>query len=211
MHRLLPFLTALWLCLPLPVMAQQTCPTVFDDLELEDADYEIVTPDSLLNVSELSDSVQMSRLERLMGVRLDTLTAILTICPDLPSQWDGHELLFSTPDFDFSRSYHDSVAVWYFMGEGDFFESYDSIVVCVPSDCVLSGELDDTEGICFLPAEVHRDSLLAALDKAVRAKGVDVIAPGATADDSKRSLRRQRRREAKATRRAKKKQKTHNY
>jgi len=104
-------------------------------------------------------------VQGLIGMQPDLLNGILTINPGFPSSWDGKEVRFATPDFEFSRSYRGDTAVWYFMGQGDFFDRYDSIVVHVPAKSAFAGELADKEGICVINADAEREALLATLAK----------------------------------------------
>lgn len=148
------------------LMLVQLCilPLSAQDFIIEDDDYYIQTPDTLINRMDYHLVADSLVLGRLMGVKLDVESAVLTICPDIPESWNGSDLQFSTPDYDLLRICHGDSVSWYFMGAGDFYESYDSIVVCLPAACILTGELADEEGICFLDAETHKNSVLAAFE-----------------------------------------------
>lgn len=103
-------------------------------------------------------------VQGLIGMQPDLLTGVLRIKPGFPSEWEGKEVSFSTPDFEFSRSYRGDTAVWYFMGQGDFFDRYDSIVIYAPSKSAFSGELADREGIRWINSDSVRQVLNTELD-----------------------------------------------
>lgn len=109
-------------------------------------------------------------MEGLMGMRPDLLNGILTIRPGFPSSWEGKDVAFSTPDFELRRCYRADTAVWYFMGQGDFFDRYDSIVVQVPAKSALAGELADKVGIRWEKSD-HQPNVTSDLrPKTVRTK-----------------------------------------
>ncbi len=106
-------------------------------------------------------------VQGLIGIQPDLLHGVLTLRPGFPSEWDGKEVCFSTPDFELRRSYRADTAVWYFRGQGDFFDRYDSIVIYAPAKSAFAGELADKEGIRW----VDSDSLANALKLEVQAIG----------------------------------------
>ncbi len=89
-------------------------------------------------------------VQGLIGMQPDLLSGVLTIKPGFPSAWEGKDVRFATPDFEFSRSYRGDTAVWYFMGQGDFFDRYDSIVIYAPAKSAFAGELADKEGVRWI-------------------------------------------------------------
>ncbi len=100
-------------------------------------------------------------VQGLMGMQPDLLNGVLTIKPGFPTAWEGKEVRFATPDFEFSRSYRGDTAVWYFMGQGDFFDRYDSIVIHAPAKSAFAGELADKEGICWINSDEENAKLMA--------------------------------------------------
>ncbi|MCR5362493.1 MAG: DUF4450 domain-containing protein [Bacteroidales bacterium] len=107
-------------------------------------------------------------VQGLIGIQPDLLSGVLTLRPGFPTAWDGKEVSFSMPDFEFRRSYRGDTAVWYFRGNGDFFDRYDSIVVYAPAKSVFAGELADASGICWVKSDSLADALrdqVAAFDR----------------------------------------------
>lgn len=104
-------------------------------------------------------------VQGLIGMRPDLLHGVLTICPGFPSSWDGQEVSFRTDDYELRRSYQGDSAVWYFMGNGEFFDRYDSIVFVAPGKCILAGELADSEGVRFVDADSLKADILAQLQQ----------------------------------------------
>ena len=100
-------------------------------------------------------------VQGLIGMQPDLLTGVLTIRPGFPSEWDGKDVSFSTPDFDLSRTYRGDTAVWYFMGQGDFFDRYDSIVIYAPAKSAFAGELAEREGVLWVRSDEVQRQLLA--------------------------------------------------
>ena len=104
-------------------------------------------------------------VQGLIGIQPDLLSGVLTLRPGFPSEWDGQDVSFATPDFEFSRSYRGDTAVWYFMGQGDFFDRYDSIVIHAPAKSAFAGELADREGICWVNSDVEHASLMSEVKR----------------------------------------------
>lgn len=100
-------------------------------------------------------------VQGLIGMQPDLLTGTLTIRPGFPAAWDGKDVAFSTPDFDFSRTYRGDTAVWYFMGQGDFFEKYDSIVIYAPAKSAFDGELAEKQGFTWIHSDEQQQQLMA--------------------------------------------------
>ena len=86
-------------------------------------------------------------VQGLIGIQPDFLSDVLTLRPGFPSAWDGKEVSFSSPDYEFRRSYRGDTAVWFFQGQGSFAERYDSIVLHVSGPYALEGELADASGV----------------------------------------------------------------
>lgn len=107
-------------------------------------------------------------VQGLIGMEPDLLNGVLTIKPGFPSEWDGKEVRFATPDFELSRSYRGDTAVWYFMGQGDFFDRYDSIVFYAPAKSAFTGELADKQGFCWINSDQVRAELIAAVNNEKR-------------------------------------------
>lgn len=115
-------------------------------------------------------------IQGLIGMQPDLLHGVLTIRPGFPSAWDGKEVRFTTPDFEFSRSYRGDTAVWYFMGQGDFFDRYDSIVIHAPTKSAFAGELADKEGICWINSDQERAVLVSQVSNVKREKSMPLSA-----------------------------------
>ena len=99
-------------------------------------------------------------VQGLIGIQPDFLEGVLVLKPGFPSEWKGKEVSFATPDFELRRTYQDNKPVWYFQGQGDFAERYDSIVFYSPdADCLVDGELADSNGVKVLLANVLTGSL----------------------------------------------------
>ncbi len=109
-------------------------------------------------------------VQGLIGMQPDLLTGTLTIRPGFPSSWDGQDVSFSMPDFDLSRTYRGDTAVWYFMGQGDFFDRYDSIVIYAPAKSAFAGELADTDGVRWVNTDDLQAQLLAELEEVSASK-----------------------------------------
>ena len=105
-------------------------------------------------------------VQGLIGMQPDLLSGVLTIRPGFPSAWEGQDVSFSTPDFDLSRTYRGDTAVWDFMGQGDFFDRYDSIVIYAPARSVFAGELASKEGICWIRSDEVQQQLLSEVSSA---------------------------------------------
>lgn len=109
-------------------------------------------------------------VQGLIGIQPDLLHGVLTIKPGFPSAWDGKEVRFATPDFEFSRSYRGDTAVWFFAGQGDFFERYDSIVIYAPQKSLFAGELADKQGLCWIDSDKEKADLQALVHRANKPK-----------------------------------------
>lgn len=110
-------------------------------------------------------------IQGLVGVYPDFLNGILTLRPGFPSAWDGQPVTFSTPDFTLSRTCRNDTVEWFFMGQGDFSQRYDSIVIYVPSGSTFAGELADDCGICWIKSDSVHDDLIEAVSKTAMADG----------------------------------------
>ncbi|MCR5394021.1 MAG: DUF4450 domain-containing protein [Bacteroidales bacterium] len=93
-------------------------------------------------------------VQGLIGIQPDFLHGVLTLRPGFPSEWDGKDVAFASPDYELRRTYRGDTAVWYFRGQGDFAERYDSIVIYAPGKSAFEGELAaDTGGVCVIQSD----------------------------------------------------------